>query len=98
MARDVKRVSIKRDTDIAAMAEQVSVDKEPRVLEKDGEALAAVVSMDDLERLLLTSPTREDIERSLRAIGSWGDFDADEFIERLYRYRHESPPSPPVEW
>lgn len=37
------------------------------------------------------------LARALAAIGSWSDQDWDETTEALYRIRHESPPTPPIE-
>jgi hypothetical protein len=93
---DVKRISLDSGVDIAKLADAVSVDKKPRVLERGGEPVAVLVSMDDLEKRGLLKPTREQTERALSAGGAWRDLDNDEFQDRVYRQRHESPPSPPV--
>ena len=96
MTTDVKRVPL-RDANLSEMAEAVSTDKEPRVLEQDGKDVAAVISIEDLNRLLsLRGPTPQDIQHALSAAGAWRHLDNDEFRERVYRQRHESPPSSPV--
>ena len=34
-------------------------------------------------------------DKIMALAGIWSDIDADELIERIYRWRHEAPPSPP---
>jgi excisionase family DNA binding protein len=36
-------------------------------------------------------------DQLLSFAGAWSDIDADEMIERIYRWRDEAPPSPPVD-
>ncbi len=36
-------------------------------------------------------------EQALSVIGSWGDLDWDEMEACLYRIRHDTPPTPPIE-
>ena len=35
-------------------------------------------------------------DRLLSLAGVWGDLDADEMIDRLYKGRHAAPPSDPI--
>lgn len=94
MTSNVRHVPL-NDADLNEMADTVSTDKEPRILERDGEAVAALISIEDLNRLLLRSSTPEGIQHALNAAGAWRDMDTDEMVERFYHWRHESPPSPP---
>ena len=96
MVRQTKTLRLRKGSDLASAAEAVNADKAPRVLERDGEPLAALVSMEDLNRLLLEGPAPEGIARALAAAGAWADINGDDLIERIYRARHESPPSQPV--
>jgi hypothetical protein len=91
---NAKHVPLNR-ANLSEMAEAVSADKEPRILERDGKEIAALISIEDLNRLLSRGPTPEDIQRALDAAGAWRDMDTDELVERVYRWRHDSPPSPP---
>lgn len=79
-----------------SVVEEVRADKEPLILEKDGKAVAALVSMEDLDRILLAGPSKDDMARALRVAGQWKDMDTNSLIDRIYRARHESPPSLPV--
>jgi hypothetical protein len=96
MAKEPRRVKLSADTDIVGLAEKVKGDSEPRILERDGELVAAIVSIDDLNRMLLSSPSAPGIARALDAAGAWKDVDTDALVEKIYRARHESPPSAPV--
>ena len=96
MPRELIRLKVRKGSDLASAAEAVNADGEPRVLERDGEAVAALVSIEDLNRLLLEGPPPEGIARALAAAGTWEDVNGDELIERIYKARHESPPSQPV--
>lgn len=42
--------------------------------------------------------TPEDIERAKAAAGAWSDIDYDEMMAALDRIRHESSPTPPIEF
>src|SRR4051812_5717207 len=105
MTGDVKHVALNSQTDFSAVAEEVCADKQPRVLEQDGRPIAALVSIEDLERLMpktasavLSTPTPEGIQRALDAAGAWKDMDTDALKEKIYKWRHESPPSEPPSW
>ena len=88
MTRELKRIRIKRGLDILALAEEVKADKEPRILESLDRAIAALVSLQDLDRLLLSGSSNEQIERALSVAGAWSDIDGDELIDGIYRARH----------
>jgi PHD/YefM family antitoxin component YafN of YafNO toxin-antitoxin module len=106
MARDLRKVSLDSGVDIAEVAEEVNADKEPRVLERNGKPVAALVSMEDLSRLnmgdpsgaILSKPTPEGIRRALKAAGALSEEEGEALQERVYRQRHESPPSRSVKW
>src|SRR3979411_2050682 len=107
MTGDVKHVALNSETDFSAVAEAVCPDKPPRAREQDGRPIAALVSIEDLERLMpktpsavLSTPTPEGIQRALNAAGAWKDLDidGDDLIEKIYGWRRESPPSDPVVW
>jgi hypothetical protein len=95
MTTDLKRVPL-REANLSEMAETVKADKEPWVLEQDGKEVAALISIEDLNRLLPLRGQTPGVQRALSAAGAWRHLDNDEFRERVYRQRHESPPSPPV--
>ena len=93
----MKRIVVHSDADLAAVVADVSSDKEPRVIERDGKVLAAVISIEDLPEIR-RRPTREDIERALELAGAWSDMDTEALKKEIYRWRHEAPPSEPANW
>ena len=94
---EVKRIPLDSKVKLAKLADEVSVDKTPRVFERDGEPVAALVSIEDLGKLGLLKPTQEQIERAMSARWSMTDEEAEELKDRLYRSRHGLPPDAPVE-
>ncbi len=50
--------------------------------------------MDDRDKAPPAPPTREGIDRAIRAAGGWSDMDTDALIDQVYRARHESPTRP----
>lgn len=97
MVTEPRRVKLNSDRDVVEALDAVHADSVPRVIERDGEAIAAIVSVKDLERLTEFRPSKEAIARALAAAGSWRDLGGEEIAEKIARWRHESPPSPPVE-
>ena len=94
MAKEPRRIAIGPETDLLRVLEEVHADKEPRVVEKEGEAIAAIISMEDFATAL--GPSEEGMARALEAAGAWKELDTDSMVEAIYRARHESPPSTPV--
>jgi PHD/YefM family antitoxin component YafN of YafNO toxin-antitoxin module len=96
MAKEPKRIRLGVETDLAGIVEEVRSDKAPRVLEKDGEDVAVILSPDDYADLTGEPRSKRNKSRLLALAGTWKDLDADEMIDGIYRARHDSPPSPPV--
>ena len=96
MVREAKKVRVDSNEDLAKVLNDVLADKEPRVIERNGEEIAAIVAVDDLPPGTLRSPSRKDIERALAAAGAWKGLVPEDFGEKLMERRHASPPSPPV--
>ncbi len=93
--KEPKRVMLTPDTDLLDIVEEVHTDGTPRLIEREGEALAVVISPDDYQGVL-AGPTAEGIAQALAAAGAWKDLDTDSLLERLDHIRHDSPPSPQV--
>jgi hypothetical protein len=91
-----RRIKLEPNTDILGLIDEVRSDKSPRVLEREGEPIAAIVSMEDLAKIVTFTPSDEGIAVALRVGGAWKELDTDALVERIYRARHESPPSAPV--
>ena len=64
MAKEPRRIAIGPETDLLRVLEEVHADKEPRVVEKEGEAIAAIISMEDFATAL--GPSEEGMARALR--------------------------------
>ena len=97
MVTEPRRVKLETDRDAVEALDAVHSDSVPRVIERDGRVIAAIISGDDLARLLASVPSDADIARALAVAGAWKDRGGEAFAEQLYRWRHESPLSPPVE-
>ena len=93
--KEPKRVTLTPDTDLVDIVEAVHTDGTPRLIEREGKALAVVVGPDDYQGML-AGPTAEGIARALAAAGAWKDLDTDILLETLDHIRHDSPASPPV--
>lgn len=96
VSKEPVRIRISTDHDAVAALDAVEADKVPRVIVRNGEPVAAIVSMGDFERLNLAEPSQEAISRALRAIGAWRDLGGDDLAETIHRWRHESPDRPPL--
>lgn len=71
------------------------------VVEKGGIPVAAIVSLDDLERLSTTEGevagvSREAIDRALATAGAWKDEDTDTMVSEIYRARTDMGTRPAV--
>lgn len=92
----MKRVSIEAD-DLRRVLDDVHLDGEPRLIERNGEALAVVVAPGDY-RGASTEPKSKRLKDALLAFaGIWSDLDDEQMIAEVFRAREEAPPSPPVE-
>ncbi len=89
MAKELKRVRLELDTNLLDILEAVHLDKTPRLIERDGEAIAVVVNPEDYAGPL-PAPTDAGIAKALKAAGAWKDFDTDTMVEKIYRARHEA--------
>src|SRR3990172_6619226 len=96
MAKELKRVRLGPDTNLLRIIEDVHTDKAPRLIERQGEALAVVIDPEDYGEVKLTPKSRRHKSELLSLAGAWSDLDADRMIEELYKARHEAPPSAPI--
>ena len=93
-----RRIKLRPDTDILGLIDEVRADKEPRVLEREGEDVAVLLSPDDYAALTAEPKSKRHKARLLSLAGAWKDLDTDRMVEEIYRARHESPPSRPVKF
>lgn len=97
MSQALRRVRLNPHTDLLHILEEVRTDKVPRLIEREGEALAVVVDPEEYAELSLAPKSKRFKQDLLALAGVWSDLDADEMIEEVYRARHETPPSTPLE-
>lgn len=78
---------------LSALMAQVAYGGERVVVERRGKPLAALVSMDDLQRLERLQPSSSGPQGALAMVGAWAglmsDEEIDEFVEHVYRTRAE---------
>jgi PHD/YefM family antitoxin component YafN of YafNO toxin-antitoxin module len=91
-----RRIRLDADTDLVSLVEDVHADRAPRVLERDGEDVAVILSPDDYADLTGEPKSKRNKERLLALAGVWKDENAPALIEEIYRRRHDAPSSPPV--
>jgi hypothetical protein len=87
MAKELKRVALGPETDLARLVEEVHADRVPRVIEREGEALAVLVAPDDYRADAAARAQRT--RAFLSFAGAWSDLDADELIASIHRAREE---------
>ncbi len=93
MSKGLKRVELRADTDLIEIVEEVHSDGAPRLIERDGEALAVLISPEDFVDSGPLPKSKLLKKRLLSLAGSWSDLDAERMIDELYHARHESPPN-----
>jgi hypothetical protein len=92
----IRRIEVKPESDLAHLVEEMGVDREPWILVHDGREVAVLLSRGHYEELAGDHERTQRRERLLAFAGAWSDLNVDEFIERMYRDRHQSPPSEPL--
>ena len=96
MTRSARRIKLEPNTDLAALVEEVRADHDARVLERNGEDVAVIVSAEDYAHLTGEPKSKRLKEKLLAMAGVWSDLDGAQMIETIYRHRHEAPSSPPI--
>ena len=97
MARAVQVVDVSDAPELLRLAEEVHRTHEPRILQRDGEALALLVPVGPTgARRPRKRRTSADEEAFRSAACSWRDVDTDRLIADLYDSRRRSI-RPPVE-
>lgn len=97
VAKELKRVRLEPNTDLVHVVEDVHADKVPRLIEREGEPLAVLLSPEDYTTVFARPKSKRRKRRLLSFAGVWVDLDADRMIEELYRARREAPPSAAAE-
>lgn len=87
VVREAKAVRIGSQVDLVRVIEGVRKDRRPRIVEKDGKGVAAVIDIGDLRKVPATEPTAEDVKEAFTMAGPRGDVDAEAFKRSI----HEGP-------
>lgn len=88
MAKKVSVADAKRD--FSELMSRVALKKERFVIERKGKAMAALINVDDLEKLE-TLPEGNGKKGLLAAVGAWEDYpEFERFITKLYLVRQKS--------
>jgi PHD/YefM family antitoxin component YafN of YafNO toxin-antitoxin module len=93
-----KHITLRDDGELEDLARAVCDDQEPRILERNGVPVAAIVPIGEWRRRREWNPSDEDIQRSLSAAGGWKGLVDDDLADQVMRTRHEQPIRPPVVW
>src|SRR5258708_7969161 len=91
MAKALERLEVSARPDLLSIAEEVKASGIPRVLERNGEAIAVVTPLQRAQR----SPGKKShkdshLEDFLAAAGSWSDVDIDSFLADVAESRQRS--------
>jgi PHD/YefM family antitoxin component YafN of YafNO toxin-antitoxin module len=89
------KVRVVGNDDLLGVLEDLKSDGVPRVLERDGEEVAVVMTRADFGEMDEPKSKRNK-DRLLALAGAWKSVDADALVEEIYKARHESPPSAPA--
>ncbi len=99
MRREDEPVDVTASPELQRLAEEVRRTGKPRLLRREGEALAMIVPLPmkasrPLEKRALTT---QDVEAFRAAAGTWSDVDVDRFLTEVYAARDVPDERPPVE-
>ncbi|MEX1254181.1 MAG: hypothetical protein WEE64_07560 [Dehalococcoidia bacterium] len=89
MVKNAKRVAVASEGDLLRVLEDVKADGCPRIVERSGESVAAIIGIADLDAVLSVRPTDGDISAAFAEVGSWGDVDADAMKRSIYQGRRK---------
>ena len=98
ISRESARVKVENEGDALDALDAVNTDHMPRIIERNGKAVAAIVSLEDFALMGgLVSPSPESIARALAALGAWKGLGGDDLTDRIYGLRHDSPERAPLD-
>ena len=97
MVTEAHRVELEQGTDLHHIIEQVQADAIPRILERDGAAVAVIVPPASFDGSPIEPKSKRNQDRLLALAGAWSDLDAGPLIAHVYEGRRISPPSPSID-
>jgi len=97
MVPEARRVELEQGTDLHHIIDQVQADAIPRVLERDGAAVAVIVPPSSFDKSFPEPKSKRNQDKLLALAGTWSDLDADRLVAHVYEGRRLSPPSLPID-
>ena len=99
MRAEHEPIDIGSSPELLRLAEEVRSTGKPRVLRRDGEALAMIVPLStrDARGLKQRALSARDVEAFRSAAGTWSDVDVERFLADIYAARDVPDERPPVE-
>jgi hypothetical protein len=85
--RLIRRVDADSPEALVEAVADVERDGVPRVLERNGRDVAAVVALSEIGGINPKKPTEAEIAHAFEAAGSWTDVDGAALKQRIYRAR-----------
>jgi hypothetical protein len=87
--KTLRRVKAETPEELAKVIDDFEADGEPRILERNGKEIAAVVSVTDARPAERKRKSPEVIREALSHGGSWADVDAEKLKRLLRKAREE---------
>src|SRR5438876_10084481 len=87
------QIDISNMPDLARLTEEVAVTKKPRILKRHKKTVAILMPVEPVP----TAKKQQAIKETLALAGCWVDRDWNKVEAELYRIRHCSKPTPPLE-
>ena len=97
ISRESARVKVENEGDALDALDAVKTDHMPRIVERNGKAIAAIVSLEDFALMGGREASGEDVAKALRAAGAWKGLGGDDLTDRIYGLRHDSPERAPLD-
>jgi len=91
MRREAMSIDVSHMPELLRLAEEVGASGEPRILKRDGEALAVVTPIVSRSRLRGGRvKSKADLEAFHASAGAWKDVDTDKLVAEIYADRRRS--------
>lgn len=87
MSSNLTPIDISKMSDLLDLVEEMKTTKQPRELKRDNKIVAVLSPI--FEDKKYRPRHNVDYQKSLAAIGSWNDLNADELIDNISRWRNK---------
>ena len=96
ISRESARVNVENEGDALDALDAVNTDHMPRIIERNGKAIAAIVSLEDFALMGGREASGEEVAKALRAAGAWKGLGGEDLAETIHRWREEASERPPL--